>query len=81
MNCYNCGAELGKEDRCPNCGTDVKLYKKIIMASNAYYNDALLKAGVRDLSGAINSLKTSLRFNKLNIDARNLLGLVYFAPS
>ena len=48
------------------------------MASNAYYNDALEKAGVRDLSGAIESLKISLRFNKLNIDARNLLGLIYY---
>lgn len=78
MNCYNCGAELGKEPVCQNCGADVRLYKKIIMASNAYYNDALAKATVRDLSGAINSLKMSLRFNKLNIDARNLLGLIYF---
>lgn len=78
MRCYNCGAELGKEDICQNCGTNVKVYKKILMASNAYYNDALSKAGVRDLSGAIESLKISLRFNKLNIDARNLLGLVYY---
>lgn len=33
---------------------------------------------MRDLSGAIESLRTSLRFYKMNIDARNLLGLVYF---
>lgn len=78
MECYNCGAKLGREDICANCGTNVKIYKKIMRTSNAYYNDALEKAGVRDLSGAIESLKTSLRFNKLNIDARNLLGLVYF---
>lgn len=78
MECYNCGAKLGREDFCANCGTSVKIYKKIIMASNAYYNDALEKAEVRNLSGTIESLKMSLRFNKLNIDARNLLGLVYF---
>lgn len=78
MECYNCGAALGKEDICVNCGVNVKIYKKIIMASNAYYNDALKKAEVRDLTGAIDSLKVSLRFYKLNIDARNLLGLVYF---
>lgn len=78
MECYNCGVELGREDFCPNCGINVKIYKKIIMASNAYYNDGLKKAEVRDLSGAIDSLKISLRFYKLNIDARNLLGLVYF---
>lgn len=78
MECYNCGAKLGGAETCPNCGTNVKIYKKIIMASNAYYNDALEKAGVRNLSGAIESLRISLRFNKLNLDARNLLGLVYF---
>lgn len=78
MDCYNCGAKLGKENNCPNCGTNVKIYKKIIRASNAYYNDGLEKAGVRDLSGAIESLKTSLRFYKLNTNARNLLGLIYF---
>jgi tetratricopeptide (TPR) repeat protein len=33
---------------------------------------------VRNLSGAIISLKKSLKFNKYNIDARNLLGLVYY---
>jgi len=78
MECYRCGTVLGKEDFCPNCGTDVKVYRKIIQASNAYYNQALSKARVRDLSGAIESLKKSLRYNKKNIRARNLLGLVYF---
>ena len=31
-----------------------------------------------DLSGAIDLLKRSLKFNKLNVQARNLLGHVYF---
>ncbi len=78
MECYNCGAKLGRSDVCPNCETNVRIYKKIIMASNAYYNEALEKAGVRDLSGAIDNLKISLKFYKLNINARNLLGLLYF---
>jgi tetratricopeptide (TPR) repeat protein len=55
-----------------------KIYNRIIRASNAWYNDGLAKAGVRNLSGAIESLKVSLRFNKMNTNARNLLGLVYF---
>jgi tetratricopeptide (TPR) repeat protein len=46
--------------------------------SNRFYNDGLEKAGVRDLTGAINSLRQSLKFNKNNVEARNLLGLVYF---
>ena len=36
------------------------------------------KAEIRDLSGAIDLLRRSLKYNKLNIQARNLLGLVYF---
>lgn len=45
--------------------------------SNAYYNVGLEKAKERDLTGAVNALKKSLRFNKYQTDARNLLGLVY----
>jgi len=77
MKCYNCGAQLDHSTNCPGCGANMKIYKKIVMASNAYYNIGLEKANVRDLSGAIDSLKMSLRFNKRNTDARNLLGLVY----
>ncbi len=78
MYCYKCGCELNKTDHCPNCGADVATYKKIIYTSNELYNDGLQKASVRDLSGAILSLKNSLWFNKDNLDARNLLGLVYY---
>lgn len=53
-------------------------YKKIMKTSNALYNDGLEKAKVRDLSGAVTSLKLAIKYNKRNIQARNLLGLVYF---
>lgn len=78
MICYKCGCRLSEHDFCTGCGTDVFLYKKIMFMSNRFYNDGLEKATVRDLSGAIVSLRQSLKFNKNNIDARNLLGLVYF---
>lgn len=78
MFCYNCGCHLSEHDFCTACGADVSVYKKIMSVSNMYYNDGLEKAGVRDLTGAINSLRQSLKFNKNNIEARNLLGLVYF---
>lgn len=79
MFCYHCGVALSEQhDFCTACGADVGLYKKIMYASNRFYNDGLEKAGVRDLSGAINSLRQSLKFNKNNVEARNLLGLVYF---
>ncbi|MBO6015451.1 MAG: tetratricopeptide repeat protein [Lachnospiraceae bacterium] len=78
MKCYNCGRTLSEKDFCTACGAEVALYKKIMYISNMYYNDGLQKANVRDLTGAVTSLRQSLKFNKNNIDARNLLGLVYF---
>lgn len=78
MNCYYCGCRLSEHDFCTGCGADVSMYKKIIYISNRFYNDGLEKANVRDLTGAITSLRQSLKFDKTNIEARNLLGLVYF---
>ena len=77
MICYKCGQEGGNAKRCPNCGADLSVFLKVRHISNAYYNLGLEQAGVRNLSGAIVSLKNSLKFNKYNIDARNLLGLIY----
>lgn len=77
MRCYKCGGTLTEADRCPQCGADTALYKKAVRASNAYYNLGLAKARIRDLTGAAESLKTSIMINKNNTDARNLLGLVY----
>lgn len=78
MKCYRCGCQLSEKDFCTGCGADVALYKKIIYTSNFFYNEGLEKANVRDLSGAVISLRQSLKFNKNNVEARNLLGLVYF---
>jgi tetratricopeptide (TPR) repeat protein len=52
--------------------------KKIIYQSNYWYNDGLKKARRHDLSGAVVSLRRSLQYNRENIQARNLLGLVYY---
>lgn len=78
MRCYNCGAELTINPFCTNCGADIREYRRIIWTSNQYYNDGLTKAKVRDLSGAVLSLRACLKLNRTNIEARNLLGLVYF---
>lgn len=78
MKCNKCGATLTESSFCNNCGVNVKIYKKLISASNALYNRGLDKAQVRDLSGAKDDLKNSLKVYKMNIPARNLLGLVYF---
>ncbi len=78
MKCYRCGAALSENDFCTSCGADVKTYKTIMHLSNQFYNEGLEKASVRDLSGAVMCLKQSLKYNKKNIQARNLLGLVYY---
>lgn len=78
MKCYNCNAELTKRDYCEACGANVAVYKKILRTADAYYNDGLAKARVRDLCGAAESLRRSVKYNKYHTDARNLLGLVYF---
>lgn len=52
--------------------------EKILHQSNYWYNDGLRKAKIRDISGAVQSLKRSLQYNRENIPARNLLGLVYY---
>ena len=78
MKCFHCGFELSDKDFCTSCGADVKLYKKIMHISNRFYNEGLNKANVRDLSGAVTSLRQALKFNKNHVEARNLLGLVYF---
>lgn len=52
--------------------------QKIQYAANSYYNRGLEKARERDLSGAAESLKRALHFNKYHTDARNLLGLIFY---
>lgn len=51
---------------------------KLMYQSNYWYNDGLKKANIRDMSGAVTALRRSLQYNRSNIDARNLLGLVYY---
>lgn len=78
MKCPNCGYVRVKGNICPICSENVALKTKSYNVSARLYNIGLEMAQKRDLSGAINSLKKSVSFNKTNIDARNLLGLVYY---
>ena len=57
---------------------DKHLYNRILLSSDWYYNRGLTKARIRDLSGAAEDLRTAIKYNKRNIQARNLLGLVYY---
>ncbi len=79
MICPKCGNDVNRKRRfCDHCGADIKIARHLVHRSNLYYNEGLEKAKVRNLSGAADSLTKSLEYNKYNINARNLLGLVLF---
>ena len=79
MECFRCKSPvIGDTDKCIRCGQSLSAYRKAVWASNVYYNIGIERAKANDLSGAAAVLKQSLSLNKMNIDARNLLGLVYY---
>lgn len=77
MRCFKCDTTFEVGVKCPNCGSDMSILKWVRTISDKYYNIGLDKAKVRDLTGAVESLKLSLAVDKNNVQARNLLGLVY----
>ena len=76
--CINCGAPVSTNGYCTECRLPDSFLRKAHNTSVYHYNLALDKAKMRDITGAIESLRTSLRYNKKNIEARNLLGLLYY---
>lgn len=78
MECLNCGAPVLDNGHCSACGMNYELLAKAYNTSNFYYNLGLDRARVRDLTGAIDALNSALKYNKQNINARNLLGLIYY---
>lgn len=75
--CPRCNRGLSERKSCAHCNITPNAYKKILNISKILYNEGLQKAQARDLTGAIEILVRSVKLNKYNIDARNLLGLVY----
>ena len=78
MKCYKCGSFLYDGEFCSTCGADVRIYRKIVLKSNDFYNSGLEYARGRNLSKAIEHLELSLKLYKGNINSHNLLGLVLF---
>lgn len=76
--CPKCGQDLNPDGFCDRCRVSVQVYDKILKISKALYNQGLQFSMVRDLSSAIYTLQKSLKYDKNNIESRNLLGLVYF---
>lgn len=78
MKCPNCGFKFGSGNICPSCGDNAAMRARAYNISARLYNIGLEQAKSRDLSGAVESLKKSILFDKNNINARNVLGLVYY---
>ena len=78
MNCSKCNSPLGADRFCSHCGLSHKYIKKACNTADYYYNIGLSKANVRDLTGAKEALLKTLFYNKYHIEARNLLGLIYY---
>ena len=78
MICYKCGASAGEMRKCPVCGADLRAYRMFLGISDVLYNRAVYQARENDISDAINTLNLALKYNKININARNLLGLMYY---
>lgn len=76
--CPHCGAQVRKTGYCSSCYLHIDVLRKASNTSNYYYNVGYDRANARDLSGAIESLLTSLRYHKRNVQSRNLLGLIYY---
>ena len=76
--CPNCGARVRKNGYCSGCYMHLSVIKKAYNTSNYHYNVGYDKAMARDLSGAIESLNMALRYNKRNVLARNLIGLIHY---
>ncbi|MBO4395053.1 MAG: tetratricopeptide repeat protein [Eubacterium sp.] len=79
MKCPMCDANVPDNAyECSFCHSDLSFMHYLRRVSGTYYNIGLQRARVRDLTGAVEALKHSLRFYKENKDARNLLGLIYY---
>lgn len=76
--CPKCGQKLNEKSHCDSCNITYRSFRLIKEVSKSLYNEGLQKSKVRDLSGAVESLNRSIKYDKRNVDARNLLGLVYF---
>lgn len=78
MECLKCKAEIDDSGQCPNCGFDMDIYMKVKSISDRLYNQGLEYAKNQNLSSAIEFLNRSVKYDKTNYLARNVLGLIYF---
>lgn len=78
MKCPLCQNDIPYSKFCPYCKKNIIVSKKIYALSDAFYNKSLRQVKNNELSAAIINLKKSITLCKTNINARNLLGLIYY---
>jgi len=78
MFCPNCDYEYRSGAVCPRCKVDTVIFDRTAGISDRLYNKGLAKAKISDITGAIECLRKSIKFNKNNIAAHNLIGLCYY---
>ena len=76
--CPYCGSEVERDEVCGNCYKEISWAKTFWKKSYAYYNEGYRAVKRRNLTIAEIYLKKAISINKFNIEARNLLGLVYY---
>lgn len=78
MKCPFCQNEITECKICPFCKSNLVFWKKIIDLSDVFYNRALKETQKNNLYTAKKNLEQSLLLSRKNINAQNLLGLIYF---
>ena len=76
--CPYCGNVIKAGLYCNQCLNKVSYFQKVWDKSAFYYNVGLKAAKNRQLSGAACYLQKSVELYKYNVEARNLLGLIYY---
>lgn len=76
MKCPICGRE-SLERTCSGCGRSLEAAYALAKVSGRFYNEGLSYAKEHSLEHARIALKKAIVYNPGNIQARNLLGLVY----
>ena len=78
VKCPYCNHDGNTIGVCHACGEDLLWVERLYIKSEYYYNKAYEYANSRALSLAIPCLEKAISFNKYNVKAKNLLGLIYF---
>lgn len=78
MKCPFCQNKITGYKVCPFCKSNLVFWKKIIDLSDVFYNRALRETKKNNLYTAKKNLEKSLLLSRKNINAQNLLGLIYF---